>query len=323
NVVATPEMLAQLDVTLHETGRGGDATYHGPGQIVGYPILNLAPDRCDVRKYVRDIEEVMIRSASDFGVKAARAEGYPGIWVGNEKLAAIGIRISHWITMHGFALNVSTNLDYFKLIVPCGITDKGVTSLEKLTGERIPLGKVESSLARRFGEVFEWEMTEKPISHQSVQVVIFDDAKPKPKFLLLKRTEKRGGYWQPVTGNIKLKKGESPAETALREVKEETGIKGKSGDLFDLDYIHSFYIEPRLLKKTYPDPQLNREYSFALRAEKKDVKIDSDEHVESAWVDYEEAMERMLWNGNKRALSLTRNLIAGRRESVEARKCGS
>src|SRR5256885_7210439 len=103
NLLATPEMLSQMKVSLHETGRGGDVTYHGPGQVVGYPIINLAPDRCDVHLYVRDLEEVMIRTAADFGVRAERIKGLTGIWVGREKLGAIGVRISRWITMHGFA----------------------------------------------------------------------------------------------------------------------------------------------------------------------------------------------------------------------------
>ena len=146
-------------VAIYPTGRGGDVTYHGPGQLVGYPILNLRPDRCDVRRYVRDLEEVLIRAASDFGVTAGRVEGLTGVWVGNEKLAAIGVRIARWITSHGFAFNVTTDLSYFSLIVPCGITDCRVTSLERLTGRAIPLEEVASRVSARFSEVFEREMT--------------------------------------------------------------------------------------------------------------------------------------------------------------------
>jgi lipoyl(octanoyl) transferase len=155
NVVATDERLADLGIAVHETGRGGDVTYHGPGQIVGYPILDLRPDRCDVHKYVRDLEEVMIRVCADYGVTAGRINGLTGAWVDAEKIGAIGIRISRWITSHGFAFNVSTNLDHFKLIVPCGIADRGVTSLEKLTGRSISLPEVEDALVRRFAEVFD------------------------------------------------------------------------------------------------------------------------------------------------------------------------
>jgi len=154
NVVATDERLADLGIAVHETGRGGDVTYHGPGQIVGYPILDLRPDRCDVHKYVRDLEEVMIRTCADYGVTAGRISGLTGAWIGAGKIGAIGIRISRWITSHGFAFNVSTNLDHFKLIVPCGISDRGVTSLEEATGRSIPLPEVEDALVRRFADVF-------------------------------------------------------------------------------------------------------------------------------------------------------------------------
>ena len=155
NVVATSERLAELGIEVHETGRGGDVTYHGPGQIVGYPILDLRPDRCDVHKYVRDLEEVMIRTCADYGLSAGRIAGLTGTWVGAEKIGAIGIRISRWITSHGFAFNVRPDLDHFKLIVPCGISDRGVTSLERLTGRTIALDAVEDALIRRFSEVFE------------------------------------------------------------------------------------------------------------------------------------------------------------------------
>jgi lipoyl(octanoyl) transferase len=155
NVVATDERLADLGIAIHETGRGGDVTYHGPGQIVGYPILDLRPDRCDVHKYVRDLEEVMIRTCADYGVSAGRVTGLTGTWVGAEKIGAIGIRISRWITSHGFAFNVKTNLDHFKLIVPCGISDRGVTSLEKAADRSIPMHEVEDAIVRRFAEVFE------------------------------------------------------------------------------------------------------------------------------------------------------------------------
>jgi lipoyl(octanoyl) transferase len=137
------------------TGRGGDVTYHGPGQLVGYPIMNLRPDRCDVHRYVRDIEEVMIRTAADFGVAAERIPGLTGVWAGNEKVGAIGVRIARWITSHGFALNVNTDLSYFNLIVPCGIQDKGVTSLSRLRGSVIDMRAVAESVMKHFGEVFD------------------------------------------------------------------------------------------------------------------------------------------------------------------------
>lgn len=153
NIVATPEHLAHLGIEVSETGRGGDVTYHGPGQVVGYPILDLRPDRCDVHRYVRDVEEVMIRVCAGYGVIADRIKGKTGAWIGQEKIGAIGVRISRWITSHGFAFNVSTDLEHFRLIVPCGISDGGVTSLEKVTGKRIPIAEVEDALVSHLCDV--------------------------------------------------------------------------------------------------------------------------------------------------------------------------
>jgi lipoyl(octanoyl) transferase len=154
NIVATPERLAQLGVDVRETGRGGDVTYHGPGQIVGYPILDLKPDRCDVHRYVRDLEEVMIRVCADYGVAADRIKGLTGAWIGAEKIGAIGVRISRWITSHGFAFNVATDLNHFRLIVPCGIGDRGVTSLERATRRAVPIDEVEDAFVHHFADVF-------------------------------------------------------------------------------------------------------------------------------------------------------------------------
>ena len=155
HVTATEGQLAMQGIEVHETGRGGDVTYHGPGQIVGYPILDLRPDRCDVHRYVRDLEEVMIRVCADYDVAAHRVEGLSGAWVGTEKIGAIGVRIARWITSHGFAFNVSTRLEDFQLIVPCGIADRGVTSLGKLLGKELSIVEVEDRLIRRFAEVFD------------------------------------------------------------------------------------------------------------------------------------------------------------------------
>lgn len=155
NIVATAERLTDLGVEVHETGRGGDVTYHGPGQIVGYPILDLKPDRCDVHRYVRDLEEVMIRVCADYRVTAGRIKGLTGAWIGAEKIGAVGVRISRWITSHGFAFNVTTNLDHFQLIVPCGIADRGVTSLAQATGLHVDIGEVEGAFVRRFADVFD------------------------------------------------------------------------------------------------------------------------------------------------------------------------
>jgi len=154
HILAPASVLAARGIEVHESGRGGDITYHGPGQIVGYPIIDLKPDRCDVHRYVRDLEDVLTRTAADYGVAAHRVDGLTGVWVGQDKLAAIGVRIARWITSHGFALNVNTDLDYFDLIVPCGIADRGVTSLSRLLGRAVELAEVRYRLAGHFSNVF-------------------------------------------------------------------------------------------------------------------------------------------------------------------------
>jgi lipoyl(octanoyl) transferase len=162
HLLASEHVLKQKGVELHTTDRGGDITYHGPGQIVGYPILNLGAIRRDVVWYVRMLEEAMIRATAEFGVSAGRLEGKTGIWVRaaaiEEKLAAIGVHISRWVTSHGFAYNVSTDLRFFDLIVPCGIADRTATSLEKILGRSIERKEVAPQLVKHFGEVFGLEM---------------------------------------------------------------------------------------------------------------------------------------------------------------------
>ena len=160
NLIATPQLLAAKQVEVHESGRGGDITYHGPGQLVGYPILDLKPDRCDVHQYVRDLEEVMIRAAADFGLQGGRIKGLSGAWVGADKMGAIGVRISRWITSHGFAFNVSTDLDFFGLIVPCGVESGGVTSLSRATGRPVSMAEAEASIVRNFAAVFDRKVVE-------------------------------------------------------------------------------------------------------------------------------------------------------------------
>lgn len=155
HILASPDRLAALGVDVFETGRGGDVTYHGPGQLVGYPILDLNPDRRDVHKYVRDLEEVMIRVCADYGLAAGRVKGFSGAWIGDEKIGAIGVRISRWITSHGFAFNVTTDVDFFNLIVPCGIADKGVTSLQSRLGRAIGMAEVEDRVVAHFAAVFD------------------------------------------------------------------------------------------------------------------------------------------------------------------------
>ena len=179
NLRAPSEMLRQMGVSFFETNRGGDITYHGPGQLVGYPILNLGEIRRDVAWYVRSLEEAMIRATAEFGIASRRVFGRTGVWVDvqipstiddrkevkeveeveevkdEEKLAAIGVHLSRWVTSHGFAYNVSTDLRYFDLIVPCGIAGKRATSLEKLLGRRVEMNEAATRIAAHLGEIFD------------------------------------------------------------------------------------------------------------------------------------------------------------------------
>ncbi len=156
NVLVTPEERAERGIELFDTGRGGDVTYHGPGQLVGYPIFDLKPDRQDLHRYLRDIEEALIGVHSDFGLQGTRKEGLTGVWVDGRKLAAIGVRVSSgWITSHGFALNVTTDLSFFGTIIPCGIRDHGVGSLSTELGRNVTMAEAEASAVRWFERVFE------------------------------------------------------------------------------------------------------------------------------------------------------------------------
>ena len=158
NLLTSAEELAARGAQVFEIDRGGDVTYHGPGQLVGYPILDLAQHRRDIAWYMRSLEEVLIDVAGDYGIKAGRQAGAPGLWVGDDKLAAMGVHISRWVTSHGFAFNVNTDLRYFDWIVPCGLRDKGVTSLQKLLGRQVDMDEVVEKVVSHFGRVFGMEM---------------------------------------------------------------------------------------------------------------------------------------------------------------------
>jgi lipoyl(octanoyl) transferase len=158
NMLVSPEWLSSRGAQVFHTDRGGDVTYHGPGQLVGYPILDLTQHRRDISWYMRSLEEVFIRTAHEFGIEAGRSEGAAGVWVGNDKLTAMGVHLSRWVTSHGFALNVNTDLRYFEWIVPCGLQGKGVTSLAKLLGRPVRMEKVIERVVEHFGAVFGLEV---------------------------------------------------------------------------------------------------------------------------------------------------------------------
>jgi lipoate-protein ligase B len=157
DVLADGATRARLGIVVERADRGGQVTYHGPGQLVGYPILDLSPDRRDVARYLRDLEEVLVRTLGRFGIEAGRSAGLTGVWAGGAKIASIGVHLSRWVTTHGFALNVSTDLSHFGLIVPCGLRRSAVTSMERLAGRVFPLEEVAGALvpefAARFGRV--------------------------------------------------------------------------------------------------------------------------------------------------------------------------
>lgn len=158
NLLVSEEGLRTLGAQLVETDRGGDITYHGPGQLVGYPIFDLTQHRRDIAWFMRSLEQVLIGVARGFGIEAARLKGCPGVWVGNDKLVAMGVHISRWVTSHGFAFNVNADLSYFDHIVPCGIRDKGVTSLARLLGHPVEMGEIIDRVIAHFGETFGFEM---------------------------------------------------------------------------------------------------------------------------------------------------------------------
>ena len=163
NVLVNPARLAELGVDYFPINRGGDITYHGPGQLVAYPILDLNQYFTDIHKYFRTLEEAVIRTCADFGIEAGRIDGLTGVWVdvekgfGARKICAFGVKCSRWVTMHGLALNVNSDLNFFNLIVPCGITDRGVTSISKEIGREVELDEVKPKLYAHLKELFDWE----------------------------------------------------------------------------------------------------------------------------------------------------------------------
>ncbi len=168
HLLATNAELAEKGIAIHHNDRGGDITYHGPGQLVGYPILDLSNYYHDLHRYLRDIEEVIIRTLATFGVTGSRVPEYTGVWVGNDKICAIGVKTSRWITMHGFAFNINTDLAYYNRIIPCGIFERGVTSLQQVLGQTVDLKEVSTRLVKCFGQVFGVEINNQPDEHVSL-----------------------------------------------------------------------------------------------------------------------------------------------------------
>lgn len=291
HVVLPPAQRKLLGVEVFETNRGGDVTYHGPGQIVGYPIFDLAPDRKDVRKYVRDVEECLLRTLASFGLTAGRIPKWTGVWMGEEgrdarKIAAIGVHLSRWLTSHGFALNVNTELSHFEWIVPCGITEAGVTSMDRELGATLPLAQVQDALVQAFAEVFDAELLPAPRPMQTVSVAAVRSGRGVPQVLVLERTEARGGFWQTVTGRVEP--GETPAQAARRELIEETGARL---DVLPLGYEHDFALGEDL------PPKLVRETGFWARWPRGREVARGNEHRQDAWLPLDEALDRLPFRG--------------------------
>lgn len=318
NLLASSDVLKAERVRFFETTRGGDITYHGPGQVVGYPILHLGEGHRDVRRYVTKLEEVLIRTVAEYGITAERAEGKRGIWVGNNKIAAIGVRLARWVTSHGFALNVTTNLDHFRLITPCGLRGTGVTSIERETGRAVPLDEVRAVVAKHFAEIFQRALIPRPASIRLVKVMLHDGE----RVLLLHRRPERGNFWQPVTGTIE--DGESPLEAARREVLEETG---HDGSLEEIGLHQTFMIESQFLNSRLGAPVIASEIAFASPLDgDAAIRMDASEHDEYGWFPFAEAYERIRWTDDREALErLELRLGAGHvpRPAVAAAAAGT
>lgn len=294
NLLASDEALRAERVRFFETERGGDITYHGPGQLVGYPILHLGEGNRDVRKYVTSVEEVLIRTVAEYGITAARIDGRRGIWVGNDKIAAIGVRIARWVTSHGFALNVNTNLGHFSFITPCGLQGTGVTSIAKQVGHEVPLDEVREVVAAKFAEVFERELLPRPETIRLIKVLVHDD----DRVLLLHRRPERGNFWQPITGSIE--DGETAFDAARREVLEETGAPGEPEAM---GFTQSFMIESQHLASRYGLPIIASEIGFRTALDSQlPIRMDAEEHDEYGWFTFADAYERIRWSDDREAL---------------------
>ena len=294
NLLASEDVLRRERVRFYETTRGGDITYHGPGQLVGYPVLHLGEGSRDVRKYVTKLEEVLIRTVAQYGITATRAEGKRGIWVGDEKIAAIGVRIAKWVTSHGFALNVNTNLEHFRLITPCGLRGTGVTSIARQTGRGVTMSEVRRVVTAKFAEVFDYEMVPREATIRLVKVMVHDGT----RVLLLHRRPERGNFWQPITGSIEV--GETAQQTAQRELAEETGQRGNPEQI---DLIQSFMIESQFLEEKHATPIIAAETGFAFRVNgDRQIRMDAEEHDEFGWFTFEEAYDKIRWTDDREAL---------------------
>ena len=318
NLLASEQLLQSSGVRYYETTRGGDITYHGPGQVVGYPIVHLGEGHRDIRKYVTRLEEVLIQTVAEYGITANRIDGKRGIWVGSNKIAAIGVRIARWVTSHGWALNVSTNLEHFRLITPCGIHGMGVTSIEREVGRDVPVDEVRAVLSAKFAEIFQRELVPRRETIRLIKVLPYDG----DRVLLLHRRPERGNNWQPVTGTIE--EGETPLEGARRELREETG---QTREPEALDLTQSFMIESQFLRSQHPAPIIASEIAYAAALDSRaPIQLDALEHDEYGWFTFADAYERIRWTDDREALERLQQFSGQRvassgQETVSSTRC--
>lgn len=301
NLLASPETMKRAGVRYYETTRGGDVTYHGPGQLVGYPIIHMGEGSRDVRKYVTKLEEVLIRTVADYGITATRAEGNRGVWIGNRKIAAIGVRVARWVTSHGFALNVHPDLDHFQFITPCGIPGAGVTSISRESGRAVNLDDVAPRLLRHFSEVFERDLQMMSDRLEVVTVLPHDGE----QFLLLHRSTRNSAFWQPVTGRVEP--GEDLSTAARRELFEETGYRAA---VVPLGLRQSFLIDPEYLGREPGELIFADEESYAASVDaRQPVRIDPEEHDDFGWFSYHEALQRVHWSDDRETIERLRTMV--------------
>ncbi len=310
DIHVSQEFCEQEGVEIQQTDRGGEVTYHGPGQIVVYPICNLAGGRQDVGRLVRGLEEAMIRTAAGFGVAADRLKGAPGIWVdtakfkqggGLEKLGAVGLHLRRWITTHGIAFNVAPDLAHFGWITPCGFTDKGVCSLHSLMKDSAPdFETAADHLQQHLCDCLGLHIQPSNPPSQSVNALTWRRGPDGPEILMMLRVPSHGLWWQSVTGMTDP--GETYEETAHRELLEETGLTGK---LTPLPLKHSFWVDSSIIHFPDPEPRFNTETCFHMEVPRDSpVRLALDEHSEFRWCGFKEAYDLMRWEGSKAALKL-------------------
>ena len=304
NLLASEESLAAHGIRFYETTRGGDITYHGPGQLVGYPLIHLGEGSRDVRKYVTRVEEVLIRTLRHFGIESTREDGKRGVWAGREKVAAIGVRIARWVTSHGFALNVDPDLDHFRMITPCGLHGTGVTSISRLLGRKVSIDEVVPVLTRHFQDVFDLVLETPEAPMRIVKVLAHDHA---GRILLLHRP--RGDFWQPITGRVE--NGESDQQCAVRELHEETGWRLLPSPM---GLVQSFTIDPKFVGREELPFLFVDEVSFSVEADSASaVALDQEEHDAHEWFTIPESLERIVWSNDRQSLELLRFHLSQRR----------